>query len=89
MYTSNKEHIRHILLSEFHQGNAPSSAAKALKPTYGNDVVNKNTCRKWFSRFKKDDFSLKDEPRAGCSTNSILNNCRLPLMKMQPALLEN
>lgn len=67
MYTPSKEHIRHVLLFEFHKGNTASSAAKTLKDTYGNDVVNEKTCRRWFSRFKKDDFSLKDEPRAGCS----------------------
>ncbi|VUZ55832.1 unnamed protein product [Hymenolepis diminuta] len=69
MYTPNKEHIRHTLLFEFHNGNTASSSAKTLKHTYGNDVVNKRTGRRWFSpsRFKKDDFSLKDELRAGCS----------------------
>ncbi|KAM3185002.1 hypothetical protein ACTXT7_007250 [Hymenolepis weldensis] len=72
-------------------GNTPSSAATTLKDTYGNDVVNEKTCRRWFSSggFKKDDFSLKDGPRAGCSKKSILCNCKLPLMKIQPALLEN
>ncbi|VUZ46173.1 unnamed protein product [Hymenolepis diminuta] len=68
-----------------------SSAANTLKDTYGNDVVNEKTCRRWFSAdgFKKDDPSLKDESRAGCSKNSILSSCKLPLMKIQPALLEN
>ncbi|VUZ56428.1 unnamed protein product, partial [Hymenolepis diminuta] len=39
------------------------------KSTHGNDVVNEKTCRRWFSAygFKKDDFSLKDHPGAGCS----------------------
>ncbi|KAM3179438.1 hypothetical protein ACTXT7_000553 [Hymenolepis weldensis] len=48
------------------EGNTPSSAAaKTLKDTYANDVVNEKTCRRWFSAggFKKDDFSLKDERR--------------------------
>ncbi|VUZ57669.1 unnamed protein product, partial [Hymenolepis diminuta] len=58
----NKDHIRYILLFEFHKGNTASSAAKTLKNTYRNDIVNEKTCRRWFSpsRFKKDDFSLKD-----------------------------
>ncbi|KAM3171990.1 hypothetical protein ACTXT7_015474 [Hymenolepis weldensis] len=43
--------------------NTASSAATTLKDTYGNDVVNKKTCRRWFSRFRKDDFSLKDKRR--------------------------
>ncbi|KAM3175514.1 hypothetical protein ACTXT7_008360 [Hymenolepis weldensis] len=59
--------------------------------TYGNDVLNEKTCRMWFSAggFKKDHFSLKDEPITGHSKNSILSNRKLPLMKIQPALLEN
>ncbi|VUZ39361.1 unnamed protein product [Hymenolepis diminuta] len=91
MYTPNKEHIRQILLFEFRKGNRASSAAKTLKDTCGNDVVDKETCRRWFSpsRFKKDDFRLKDEPRVGCLKNSILSNYKLTLMKIQPALLEN
>ncbi|VUZ47488.1 unnamed protein product [Hymenolepis diminuta] len=50
------------------------------------------TCRRWFSAggFQKDDFSLKDEPTAGCSKNcSILSNCKLSLMEIQPVRLEN
>ncbi|KAM3186419.1 hypothetical protein ACTXT7_004354 [Hymenolepis weldensis] len=48
--------------------NTASSAAKTLKDAYGNDVMNEKTYRRWFSAgdFKKGDFSLKDEPRAGC-----------------------
>ncbi|VUZ42035.1 unnamed protein product [Hymenolepis diminuta] len=63
MYSPNKEHIRHILLFEFHQGNTTSSVAKTLKGTYVNDVVKEKICKKWFSlsRFKRNDFSLKDE----------------------------
>ncbi|VUZ41817.1 unnamed protein product [Hymenolepis diminuta] len=65
MYTLNKEHIRHILLFQFHKGNTASSAAKTLKDTYGNDVMNEKTCRRWFSAggFKDDDSSLKDRRR--------------------------
>ncbi|VUZ55407.1 unnamed protein product [Hymenolepis diminuta] len=70
MYTANKEQIRHILLFQFHQGNTANSAPETLKDNYGNDVMNKKTCRRWFSTggFKKGDFSLKDdEPRGGSS----------------------
>ncbi|VUZ48232.1 unnamed protein product [Hymenolepis diminuta] len=42
MYTPNKDHIRHILLYESHKGNTASSAAKTLKDTYRNDVVNED-----------------------------------------------
>ncbi|KAM3187878.1 hypothetical protein ACTXT7_001375 [Hymenolepis weldensis] len=48
------------------RGNTASSAAKTLKDTYGNDVVNEKTCRRWFSAggFKNDDFSLKNKQHA-------------------------
>ncbi|VUZ44137.1 unnamed protein product [Hymenolepis diminuta] len=63
MYTPNNEHIRHVLLFEFHNGNTAGSAANTLKETYTNDVVDEKTSRKCFSAsgFKKDDFSLKDK----------------------------
>ncbi|VUZ40301.1 unnamed protein product [Hymenolepis diminuta] len=88
MYTPNKEHIRYIVLFEFLRGNTTSSAAKTLKNTLGSDAVNQKTCRRWFTAvaFKKNDFSLRNETRAGCSKKL---NCNLPLMKMQPAILEN
>ncbi|KAM3188005.1 hypothetical protein ACTXT7_001147 [Hymenolepis weldensis] len=45
----NKEHVRHILLLEFHKGNtASSAAAKTLKDTYGNDIVNERTAEDGF-----------------------------------------
>ncbi|KAM3181256.1 hypothetical protein ACTXT7_014727 [Hymenolepis weldensis] len=62
------------------KGRASSAAAKTLKDTYANDVVNEKIWRRWFSAggFKKDEFGLKDESRAGCSKNSIVSNCKLP-----------
>ncbi|VUZ41773.1 unnamed protein product [Hymenolepis diminuta] len=70
MYTPYKEQIRHILVFQFHRGNKTCSAAKAFKYTYGNDVMNEMTCRRWSPAFKKDDFSLKGESRAGCSKSA-------------------
>ncbi|VUZ54300.1 unnamed protein product [Hymenolepis diminuta] len=69
MYTPNKDQIRHILLFEFYRRTTTTSVAKTLKDIYGNDVVNEKTYRGWLfaGGFKRDDFSLKDETRAGCS----------------------
>ncbi|KAM3187385.1 hypothetical protein ACTXT7_002421 [Hymenolepis weldensis] len=65
---------------------ASSAAAKTVKDTYGNDVVNEKTCRKWFSAggFEKDDFGLKDErqTKSRMLKNSILSNWTLALMKI-------
>ncbi|VUZ56057.1 unnamed protein product, partial [Hymenolepis diminuta] len=49
------------------------------KNTYGNDVVNKNTYRWWFSAggFKKDEFSLKDERRTESKMLKKLNSEQL------------
>ncbi|KAM3183188.1 hypothetical protein ACTXT7_010834 [Hymenolepis weldensis] len=83
--------IKAFIKSGDDRNTASSAAAKILKDTYGSDVVNEKICRRWFSAsdFKKDDSRLKDEPRTGCSKNSVLSNCKLPLMKIQLALLEN
>ncbi|VUZ42446.1 unnamed protein product [Hymenolepis diminuta] len=95
MYIQNKEHIRHILLFEFHRGNTASSAAKTLKDTYGDDFVNEKTCRRWFSAgdFKKDDFSLKDKRRTESRVLKKLDSEQLQVAidenQIQPALLQN
>ena len=44
--------------------------------------MNKKTCRRWFYRFKKGDFNLNDEPRAGCSK-------KLNSEQLQAAIDEN
>ena len=66
MHTTSKEHLRHVLLYEFQKGSTASLAAKSLQNTYGNNVISVKTCRRWFSHFKKNDFTLKDEQRCGC-----------------------
>ncbi|VUZ48881.1 unnamed protein product, partial [Hymenolepis diminuta] len=92
--TPTREHRRHISLFEFHEGTA-AAAAETLKDTYGNDVVNEKTHRKWFSAggFEKDDLSLKNEREMNreqdAQRNSIPSSCKLALMKIQPTLLEN
>ena len=59
MYTPSKEHLRHVLLHEFQKGGTVSSAAKSLQNTYGNNVINVKTCRRWFSCFKKKQLYFK------------------------------
>ncbi|VUZ51495.1 unnamed protein product, partial [Hymenolepis diminuta] len=56
--------------------------------TYGNDVVNEETCRRWFlpsARFKRDDFSLKDERR----TETRMLKKLLTSEQLQVAIDEN
>ena len=65
MFIPTKEHIRHVLLYEFHKGVNASTAAKSIQNTYGNHTLNERSCRRWFSRFRSGDFNLKDEPKEG------------------------
>ena len=65
MFAPSKDHIRNVLLYEFHKGVNARTATKSIQRVYGNDVVNERSCRRWFSRFRSGDFSLKDEPRKG------------------------
>ncbi|XGW09063.1 hypothetical protein V3C99_011401 [Haemonchus contortus] len=43
---------------------AKETHAKLVK-TYGEDVISYDTCKVWFAKFKKGDFTLEDAPRAG------------------------
>ncbi|VUZ50273.1 unnamed protein product, partial [Hymenolepis diminuta] len=54
-------------------------SSKTLKHTYGNDIVNEKTFRRWFSvgYFKKDDISLKDERRTESRMLMKLNSEQL------------
>ncbi|XP_014767866.1 histone-lysine N-methyltransferase SETMAR-like [Octopus bimaculoides] len=64
MFVPSKDHIRNVLLYEFHKGANASAAARSIQNTYGDDVVNES-CRGWFSRFRSGDFTLKEEPKEG------------------------
>ncbi|XP_013775045.1 histone-lysine N-methyltransferase SETMAR-like [Limulus polyphemus] len=68
MFDPTKEHIRHVMLYEFHRGINASAAAIFIQNTYGVDGVSERTCRRWFSRVKNGDFGSKDEPREGRSS---------------------
>ncbi|KAM3177173.1 hypothetical protein ACTXT7_005035 [Hymenolepis weldensis] len=38
-----------LRLSDNYQNTASSAAENTPKDTYGNDIINEKTCRKWFS----------------------------------------
>ena len=59
MFFPAKEHIRHVLLCEFHEGLNGIIAAKSIQSTYGNNTLNESSCRRWFSCFQSEDFILK------------------------------
>ena len=43
---------------------AKETHAKLMK-TYGEDVISYDTCKVWFAKFKKGDFTFEDAPRLG------------------------
>lgn len=69
MYAPSKDHFPPILLYEFHKRVNPSAAAKSPQSSYGDDAVNKRSCRRWFSRVRSGYFSLKDDQKEGCPKN--------------------
>lgn len=62
------DHIRHVLLYEFHKGINTNLVTKSLQRVYGDDVVSERSCMRWFSHFGSEDLNLKHEPQEGHST---------------------
>ena len=53
MFVPTKEHIRHFLLSEFHNGVNASTTAKFIQSFYRDDSLNERSSRKGFFMFSK------------------------------------
>ena len=58
-----EDHIRHVMLYEFHQGHSASAAARNVNGVYGQGAVDVRKCQRWFQRFRSGDNSLSDKPR--------------------------
>jgi [histone H3]-lysine36 N-dimethyltransferase SETMAR len=68
-----KEHLRHCLLYEYHRKSSAKEAFENLRLVYCLNVVCYETVKRWFKRFRKNDFSLNDSKRLG-RPSSINNN---------------
>ncbi|XP_023244408.1 histone-lysine N-methyltransferase SETMAR-like [Centruroides sculpturatus] len=64
-----KVHVRHIMLWKFKLGNNATETAKKICNVYGNGVISDKAVRKWFTKFRSGDFSLKDDERPGRSSD--------------------
>ena len=60
-----EDHIRHVMLYEFHQGHSASGAARNINGMYGQGAVDVRKCQRWFQRFRSEDNRLSDKPREG------------------------
>ena len=56
---------RHVLFSEFRQGNNATTVVNKLCEIYGSDTVSVSQGQRWFQHFWFGNYSLKDEPRPG------------------------
>lgn len=66
-----KSHLRHVILYEFQLGRRAAEATRNIQSALGDYAVSKNTCKRWFRKFKNGDFSLQDLPRSGRPQRSI------------------
>uniref|UniRef100_V9IC99 Histone-lysine N-methyltransferase SETMAR n=1 Tax=Apis cerana TaxID=7461 RepID=V9IC99_APICE len=60
-----KEHFRHILLFYYRKGKNAVQARKKLCEIYGEGILTVRQCQNWFSKFRSDNFDIKDAPRSG------------------------
>lgn len=62
-------HFRHVMLYEFFKMRDSkidaTQAAKNINDVYGERSISAEDCRKWFRRFKCNDYNVEDKPRAG------------------------
>ena len=59
------EHFRHILLLEFNRGAKAAEVVRNICAVYGDNAIEENTARKWFSCFKEDRFDISGTPCPG------------------------
>ncbi|EGI60875.1 Mariner Mos1 transposase [Acromyrmex echinatior] len=60
-----KEHIRFSIHFAFHLKKNATEATAMICAAYGENAVSHATCKRRYQKFRKGDFSLKDESRAG------------------------
>ena len=54
--------FRSIFLYEFKLNQSDTETAGKINQAFGNDSVNESTVRRWFAKFRSENFSLEDEP---------------------------
>ena len=60
-----KQHFGHLLFFTFHQGQKAAEAAWDICMVYGESVIGESTARKWFDKFKNDNFDINNTSHSG------------------------
>jgi len=60
-----KEHIRLSIHFVFHLKKNSAEATAMICAAYRENSISHTTCKRWYQKFRQEDFSLEDEPRAG------------------------
>ena len=58
-----KQHFQHLLFFAFHRGQKAAEAAWDICMVYEEGVIGKPKARKWFAKFKNNNFDINDMPR--------------------------
>lgn len=65
-FIPDKTNLRGGLLLLFHLKKSAAESQRLLVEAYGSEyALSKSQCRKWFQRFKSNDFELNDKERPG------------------------
>ena len=64
-FVPDKVFLRGVLLHYFNMKKNAAESHRILAEVYGEHALAEQTCRKWFSRFKSDNFKLEDKERPG------------------------
>ncbi|KOC60782.1 hypothetical protein WH47_06928, partial [Habropoda laboriosa] len=61
-----------FMLYDFRKENMTTNAAGNICAVYEEDVISLSTCRKWFKRFREENFYSNDKKRFGrpCQTGT-------------------
>jgi len=59
-----KEHIRFFIHFASHLKKNAAEATAMICATYGENTISHTTCKRWYQKFRQEDFSLEDEQRA-------------------------
>lgn len=92
-----KVHLRHVMLYEFRKGTNVAAAVKNIQDVYQDQAPAKRTVEKWFARFRRGKFNLKDKPRSGRPSDIddeivralVQKNPRIPTKELAAALNVN